>query len=68
MQADIHVLSGIRTHDHSVRAVEKFHALDLAATVIDVRVISGTVLTIQFGYWQLFGGNRGARIEGRMNS
>jgi hypothetical protein len=34
MQTDIHALSGIRTHNPSVRTVKMFLALDLAATVI----------------------------------
>jgi hypothetical protein len=45
-----------------------FHALDLAATEISIRVINVIVFTIQFGYMRLFGENRGARIEGQMKS
>jgi hypothetical protein len=33
---DIHALSGIRTHDPSVRASEVVHALDRAAAIIRI--------------------------------
>jgi hypothetical protein len=36
---DIHSLSGIRTHDPSVRAAKTFHALDRAATVISIPLV-----------------------------
>jgi hypothetical protein len=34
MHTDIHALSGIRTHDRSIRATEEVHALERVATVI----------------------------------
>jgi hypothetical protein len=38
MHIDIHAWSGIRTHDHSVRASEEVHALD-DQVLVDYRIV-----------------------------
>jgi hypothetical protein len=47
INANIHVLSGIETHDPSVQGGKTFHALDFAATVIGITYY----VAVKFSLW-----------------